>query len=74
MHSCMLQNKELEEEKVINDSKSKENEVMNVHGTNLAVKEYKGYRVVTFKDIDTVHDRAEGTANKKFLDNKKKVC
>ncbi len=35
-------------------------------------KEYKGQRVVTFKDIDMVHERPEGTANKRFLDNKKR--
>ena len=27
-------------------------------------KEYFGHRVVTFKDIDLVHGRAEGTARK----------
>lgn len=34
------------------------------------VKEYKGQRVVTFKDVDTVHGRPEGTARKRFNDNK----
>lgn len=38
----------------------------------IEVKEYKGQRVVTFKDIDTVHERPDGTANKRFLDNKKR--
>lgn len=37
----------------------------------LAIKEYNGKRVVTFKDIDTVHDRPDGTARKRFNDNKK---
>lgn len=36
----------------------------------LPIKEYNGQRVVTFKDIDTVHDRPEGTARKRFNDNK----
>lgn len=35
------------------------------------IKEYKGQRVLTFKDIDTVHGRADGTARKRFNDNKK---
>lgn len=35
------------------------------------VKEYKGKRVVTFKDIDMVHSRPEGTAGRNFRTNKK---
>lgn len=31
----------------------------------------KGKRVVTFKDIDIVNERADGTARKRFNDNKK---
>ena len=38
---------------------------------DVAVKEYKGKRVVTFKDIDQCHGRPEGTARKRFNDNKK---
>lgn len=38
----------------------------------MAVKEFRGQRVVTFKDIDTVHERPEGTARKRFNDNKKR--
>ncbi len=37
----------------------------------LPIKEYKNVRVVTFKDIDTVHERPDGTARKRFNDNKK---
>ena len=37
----------------------------------IPVKEYMGERVVTFKEIDTVHDRPKGTARKRFNDNKK---
>jgi len=48
------------------------NEAMMIQGTTLQVKEYKGKRVVTFKDIDTVHQRPIGTANKRFLDNRKR--
>ena len=39
-------------------------------GKNIAVKEFDGCRVVTFKDIDNVHERPEGTARKRFNDNK----
>lgn len=35
------------------------------------IKEYHNQRVVTFKDIDTIHGRPEGTARKRFNDNKK---
>lgn len=35
------------------------------------VKEYKGKRVVTFKDVDTVHGRADGTASRNFKSNRK---
>ena len=44
---------------------------MIVQGTALQIKEYKGKRVVTFKDIDTVHKRPEGTARKRFNDNRR---
>lgn len=36
----------------------------------LTVKEYKGQRVVTFKDIDTVHGRSNGTAHRNFKANR----
>lgn len=41
-----------------------------VNGQSLAVKEYEGRRVITLKEIDTVHGRPEGTARKRFNDNK----
>lgn len=37
----------------------------------LQVKEYNGQRVVTLKDIDTVHGRPNGTASRNFLANRK---
>ncbi len=37
----------------------------------LQVKEYRGQRVVTFRDVDEVHRRPEGTARKRFNDNRK---
>ena len=47
-----------------------QNEVVKVNQQNVLVKEYKGQRVVTFKDIDLVHERPEGTAGRNFRDNK----
>ena len=35
------------------------------------IKEYNGQRVVTFKDIDLVHGRPEGTAGRNFRENRK---
>ena len=42
-----------------------------INQTAIQVKEYDGKRVVTFKDIDTVHERPEGTARRNFNANKK---
>lgn len=47
------------------------NDVMNICGTDVVIKEWHRKRVVTFKDIDTVHQRPEGTARKRFNDNRK---
>ena len=44
---------------------------MNICGTDVVIKEWHGKRVITFKDIDTVHQRPEGTARKRFNDNRK---
>lgn len=42
-----------------------------ISGQYMQIREYSGQRVVTFKDIDTVHQRPEGTARKRFNDNRK---
>lgn len=42
-----------------------------INSTALTVKEYKGQRVVTLKEIDEVHQRPEGTARRNFNANKK---
>ena len=47
------------------------NEVVNINGTDIQVKIWNGQKVVTFVDIDKVHKRADGTARKRFNDNKK---
>ena len=36
----------------------------------IEVKEYKGQRVVTFRDIDTLHQRPNGTARRNFKANR----
>lgn len=46
--------------------------IIKIGNKGILIKEYNGKRVVTFKDIDTVHERPAGTANKRFLDNKKR--
>lgn len=43
-----------------------------INNTPVQVKEYGGQRVVTLKDIDTVHGRPNGTARKRFNENKKR--
>lgn len=47
------------------------NEVLNICGTELQIKRYSNQRVVTFKDIDAVHQRPAGTAKRNFNTNKK---
>ena len=36
--------------------------IVEVNGAELHAKMWNGQRVVTFSDIDKVHERAEGTA------------
>lgn len=47
------------------------NEIIKINNHDVTAKEYNGLRIVTFKDIDTVHERPDGTARKRFNDNKK---
>lgn len=47
-------------------------EIIKINNHDVTVKEYKGQRVVTFKDIDMVHERPDGTAGRNFRDNKDK--
>lgn len=48
------------------------NGLIKVGNENVSIKEFNGQRVVTFKDIDNVHERPDGTARKRFNDNKKR--
>lgn len=47
------------------------NQLIKINNTDLSVKEFNGQRVVTFKDIDMLHERVEGTAGRNFRENKK---
>lgn len=44
--------------------------VVKINNYNLEIKEYKNQRVVTFEDIDKVHERIEGTAKRNFTTNR----
>ena len=47
-------------------------ELVKVNNQEITVKEYRGQRVVTLRDIDLVHERAEGTAGRNFRENKER--
>lgn len=47
------------------------NNIVTINNHDIQIKEYKGKRVVTFKDIDECHERPEGTARKRFNENRK---
>lgn len=47
------------------------NDVITIENTEMQIREYNGERVVTFKDIDTVHQNKSGTAYRNFNRNKK---
>lgn len=47
------------------------NDLVKIGNQEISKKEFKNQRVVTFKDIDSVHERPDGTARKRFNDNKK---
>lgn len=45
-------------------------EIITIENTEMQIRECNGQRVVTFKDIDTVHQRPSGTARKTFNRNR----
>lgn len=45
--------------------------LVEINNTELSIKEFNGQRVVTFNEIDTVHERPNGTARRNFNANKK---
>lgn len=46
------------------------NELTIINNTQVLVKEFSGQRVVTFKEIDAVHGRPDGTAKRNFRSNR----
>ena len=48
------------------------NELQKIGNHEIFVKNYNGQRVVTLKDIDTVHERPDGTAKRNFNANKQR--
>lgn len=46
------------------------NAVALINNKPLAIKEFQGHRVITFKDIDEHHERPSGTAKRNFATNK----
>ena len=46
--------------------------LVEINNVAIVIKEYEGKRVITFKDIDRVHERPVGTARKAFNRNKKR--
>lgn len=46
--------------------------VVKINNHNLEVKEFNNQRVVTFQDIDRVHERPDGTAKRNFSENKER--
>ena len=47
-------------------------EMIHIGNSYISIKEYNGQRVVTFKDIDVVHGRPDGTASRNFRANKER--
>lgn len=46
--------------------------LVEINNVAIGIKEYEGKRVITFKDIDRLHERPDGTARKAFNRNKKR--
>lgn len=47
-------------------------DLVKINNRELQAKEYKGQRVITFRDIDLVHERVDGTAKRNFTENRDK--
>lgn len=45
--------------------------VIKINNQDLQVREFSDQRVITFKDIDNLHERVDGTAGRNFSENKK---
>lgn len=47
-------------------------EIQVINNVSVGIKEWNSQRVVTFKDIDAVHDRPDGTARRNFNANRER--
>lgn len=47
--------------------------LIKINNKEIVAKEFKGQRVVTLADIDTVHERPSGTARRNFNENKDRL-
>ena len=45
-------------------------EIVRINNNDIQVKMWNGQKVVTLTDIDSVHERVEGTAKRNFIENK----
>ena len=48
-------------------------QTVTVNNQQINVKEYNGQRVTTFRDIDQIHGRPDGTARRNFNSNKERL-
>ena len=48
------------------------NNMIQILDQEIQIKEWAGQRVITFRDIDTVHQRPCGTASRNFRENRDK--
>jgi len=60
------------EEGIVNNNVIDIQEYIKVNNHDLLIKEYKGERIVTFKEIDAVHQRPNGTASRNFKNNRER--
>jgi hypothetical protein len=45
---------------------------LTINNKDIQIKEYQGQRVVTFRDIDEIHERPDGTARRNYYKNQSK--
>ena len=64
---CITQTQMLKGEKRVNTLQL----VISNEVVEMEIKEYKGQRVVTFRDVDNLHRRSVGTASRNFKTNRK---
>lgn len=48
------------------------NELIKINNTDITIKEFRGQRVCTLKDIDEVHQRPDGTSGRNFRENRER--